>query len=106
MAVAVPAAVSLASLSEQVRQSAQKGSPHMDLWARMRGWEQVFGALAPALAQHPGLPVAALVPRLLNHSRPAWAELGVGLVLDRATAPPLIADQLDRWLLPKIEPVE
>jgi hypothetical protein len=55
---------------------------------------------------YPGLPVAALVPRLLNHSRPAWAELGVGLVLDRATAPPLIADQLDRWLLPKIEPVE
>lgn len=74
VAVAVPAALSLASLSEQVRQSAQKGSPHMDLWARMRGWEQVFGALAPALAQHPGLPVAASARDLVVQARYAWRD--------------------------------
>ena len=74
VAVAVPAALSLASLSEQVRQNAQKSSPHMDLWARMRGWEQVFGALAPALAQHPGLPVAASARNLVVQARYAWRD--------------------------------
>lgn len=49
----------------------------------------------------PATPVCALVPRLQPESRPAWAELGVGLVLDRATAPPEIVDNVMKWLADK-----
>ena len=49
----------------------------------------------------PTTPVVALVPRFQPDSRPAWAELGVGLVLDRATAPPAIVDHVMKWLLAK-----
>ncbi|MFM7318596.1 MAG: hypothetical protein ACKO5E_16755 [bacterium] len=47
---------------------------------------------------HPAMPACVLVPRLQPESRPGWAELGVGLVLDRATAPPVIAKTLFSWL--------
>lgn len=74
VAVGVPAALSLVSLSEQVRLGAQKSSPHLDLWARMRGWETVFKTLAPALAQHPSLPVAASTRDLVVQARYAWRD--------------------------------
>lgn len=72
--VLVPASFSLASLSESVRAGGQQGSPHMDLWARMRGWEPAFAALAPTLARHPDLPLAATARDLLVQSRYAWRE--------------------------------
>ena len=50
---------------------------------------------------HPATPACALVPRLQPDSRPAWAELGVGLVLDRATAQPELVDHLMKWLAGK-----
>lgn len=72
--VLVPAGFSLASLSESVRARGQQGSPHMDLWARMRGWEPAFAALTPALNRHPELPLAATARDLLVQSRYAWRE--------------------------------
>jgi 4-amino-4-deoxy-L-arabinose transferase-like glycosyltransferase len=72
MGVLVPAAVSLASLSAQVREDGQQGSPHLDLWARMRGWDVTLGALAPTLQQHPDVPVVTTARDLLVQARYAW----------------------------------
>ncbi len=70
--VLLPAALSLASLLPQVRERGQLRSPHLDLWARMRGWEPALGALAPALEARAPLPVAATTRDLVVHARYAW----------------------------------
>ncbi len=71
--VLLPAAVSLASLLPQVRAHAQVQSPHLDLWARMRGWEPALQALAPA-ARKAQLPIAVGARNLLVHARYAWRD--------------------------------
>lgn len=43
-----------------------------DVWARMRGWDDVFGALRPALGRHPALPVVATERDVLVQARYAW----------------------------------
>lgn len=72
--VLVPAGFSLVSLSAQVRDDGQKGQTFLDLWSRMRGWNEVYSALAPTLAQHPGLPVASSARDLLVQARYAWRD--------------------------------
>lgn len=71
--VLLPAAVSLASLSPAVRERGQLKSPHLDLWARMRGWEPALQTLEPTVAQQ-GLPVAVNARDLLVHARYVWRD--------------------------------
>jgi len=74
--VLLPAALSLASLAPQVREHAQRQTPHLDLWARMRGWEPALTALAPTALQA-NLPVAVHDRDLLVHARYVWRDLGL-----------------------------
>ncbi len=77
LGVALPAALSLASLSPQVRTQAQQGSPHLDLWARMRGWDSTMASLLPTVARHAPLPVAVSERDLLVQARYAWRGQGL-----------------------------
>lgn len=40
--------------------------------------------------------IVVLAPRMAGSCRPAWAELGVSLALDRTTPPPVIAEYVSR----------
>ena len=71
--VLLPAGLSLASLSEAVRERGQIKSPHLDLWARMRGWQPALDSLqAKAVQAH--LPVAVTERDLLVHARYVWRD--------------------------------
>jgi 4-amino-4-deoxy-L-arabinose transferase-like glycosyltransferase len=74
--VLLPAVLSLVSLLPEVRERGQIKSPHLDLWARMRGWEPALQALAPAVLQAQ-LPVAVSGRDLLVHARYVWREQGL-----------------------------
>lgn len=51
-----------------------------DVFARMRGWDAAFGALAPGAAARPGWPLLADDRALRAHAAYAWRELGVRIV--------------------------
>ena len=48
-----------------------------DLFARMRGWDTAFAALAPAVAAHPRWPLVAEGRALSAHAAYQWRSLGV-----------------------------
>ncbi len=75
--VALPAALSLASLSPQVREHAVHKSPHLDLWARMRGWDAAMASLLPTVSRQAPLPVAVSDRDLLVQARYAWRGQGL-----------------------------
>lgn len=75
LALLLPAGVSIMGGLSSVQNKALVSSRHLDLWARMRGWEPVLQALAPAVQAHDGLPVAATRRDLVVHARYAWRSL-------------------------------
>ena len=75
LALLLPAAVSLMGGLASVQQQALDSSRHLDLWARMRGWDPVLQQLEPALQAHADLPVAATRRDLVVHARYAWRSL-------------------------------
>jgi 4-amino-4-deoxy-L-arabinose transferase-like glycosyltransferase len=74
-ALLLPAAASLMGSLAMVQSQALHAPRHLDLWARMRGWEPALRELQAPLAAEPGLPVAATRRDLLVHARYIWRDL-------------------------------
>lgn len=75
LAFALPAGASLMGALPSVQQGAMRPGPHLDLWARMRGWQPVLQQFEARLQAHPGLPVAATSRELVAHARYVWRAL-------------------------------
>jgi hypothetical protein len=91
--------------------------PHLDLWARMRGWTEALSALAPLIRTHPERAVIANRRDLLAHGGYvlrdqelrwiAWNPEGkVRSHFDLATRMPSPGDTAAYWLLTKGAPAE
>ncbi|MBI1325136.1 hypothetical protein GC170_18380 [bacterium] len=57
----------------------------------------VFSMTDPGRTNFDSMPVYVLAPWFDTSTRPAWAELGVRLVLDRTSPPPEIAKRVMNW---------
>lgn len=57
----------------------------------------VFSLTEPDRTNFQPMPICILAPWFDPGTRPAWAELGVRLVLDRTTPPPEIAQRVLTW---------
>ena len=75
LALALPAGAALMGALPSVQQGAMRPGPHLDLWARMRGWEPALQQLQRAVQDHPDLPLAATSRELVAHARYEWRDL-------------------------------
>lgn len=75
LALALPAAAALMGMLAQVQQGGMGPGPHLDLWARMRGWEPTLQQLQVAAKAQPDLPLAATSRNLVAHARYQWRDL-------------------------------
>ena len=75
LALALPAGASLMGALPSVQQGAMRPGPHLDLWARMRGWEPMLQQLQVTVKAQPGLPLAATSRELVAHARYQWRGL-------------------------------
>lgn len=57
----------------------------------------VFSLTDPDRSSFEPMPICVLAPWFDSSTRPAWAELGVKLVLDRTSPPPEIANRVMHW---------
>lgn len=60
--------------------------------------DQSFNMLVNYIRTHERMPCSVLVPRMAGTVRPQWAELGVGLAIDRVCPPPEIVKMIHQWL--------
>lgn len=75
LALALPASASLLSALPSVQKGAMQPGPHLDLWARMRGWQPMLQQFETGLKSHPNLPVVATRRDLVAHARYVWRGL-------------------------------
>ena len=54
----------------------QGSGSRWDLWSRARGWDAGFEAMAPLIAQHPGLPLVTAERAVVAHATYAWRAQG------------------------------